>query len=283
MRKTNPIFRILAIVLILASLGMVALPWLSVSAYGYTETESYLDLISEFVDTIDDSGFDFITENTQSLLFAIATILLVITAILSIILAACGVRGGGIPFFVSSLLCVGYFIYAVSEANHQLGMNIVHIGIGAILCAVFALVAMILLFIPDNTARPAVAGGYAPVPPRVTTWTCPNCGTILADRERFCPNCGNSRAVTPASNPGPAPTVQRCASCGATLEKGASFCPNCGSPVGGARPAAAYSAPRTPTYTAPSAPRTPTYTAPSAPQPQNPAPNGFHSAGDDDL
>ena len=60
MRKTNPIFRILAIVLILASLGMVALPWLSVSAYGYTETESYLDLISEFVDTIDDSGFDFV-------------------------------------------------------------------------------------------------------------------------------------------------------------------------------------------------------------------------------
>lgn len=284
MRKTNPIFRVLAIVLILASLGMVALPWLSVSAYGYTETESYLDLISEFVDTIDDSGFDFITENTQSLLFAIATILLVITAILSIILAACGVRGGGIPFFVSSLLCAGYFIYAVSEANRQMGMNLVHIGIGAILCAVFALIAMILLFIPDNTARPATAGayggGYAPVPPRVSTWTCPKCGTILADRERFCPNCGNSRAVTPAPNPGPAPAVQRCASCGATLEKGASFCPNCGSPVGGARPAAAYTAPRTPSYPAPSAP---SYPAPSAPQPQDPAPKGFHSAGDDDL
>ena len=281
MRKTHPIFRILAIVLILASLGMVALPWISLSNYGNSEYETYYQIGKDFLDLI--SSHRTIDDGVLAPLFGVAAILIVITAILGFILAALRVRWGGVPYFVASLLNLGYFIYLMTYINDQARMNLAHLEIGAILCPAFALIAMILLFIPDNTARPAVAGGYAPVPPRVTTWTCPNCGTILADRERFCPNCGNSRAVTPASNPGPAPTVQRCASCGATLEKGASFCPNCGSPVGGARPAAAYSAPRTPTYTAPSAPRTPTYTAPSAPQPQNPAPNGFHSAGDDDL
>ena len=270
MTKTNPIFRILAIVLILASLGMVFLKWM------YT-VYSYYDMSDLVVQQIDYLGFGDALELEGNLIFFIATIVLLLTGILAIILAAGGVRGGGVPYFLATIFAFVVILYAMD-------WHIDYMGVGAWLCVAFALVAMILLFIPDNTARPATAGayggGYAPVPPRVSTWTCPKCGTILADRERFCPNCGNSRAVTLAPNPGPAPAVQRCASCGATLEKGASFCPNCGSPVGGARPAAAYTAPRTPSYPAPSAP---SYPAPSAPQPQDPAPKGFHSAGDDDL
>ena len=271
MTKTNPIFRILAIVLILASLGMVALPWISLSNYGNSEYETYYQIGKDFLDLI--SSHQTIDDGVLAPLFGVAAILIVITAILGFILAALRVRWGGVPYFVASLLNLGYFMYLMTYINDQARMNLAHLEIGAILCPAFALIAMILLFIPDNTARPvsagAYGGGYAPAP-RAATWTCPGCGTILADRERFCPNCGKARAVTAPA----APAVQRCAACGSTLEKGASFCPNCGSPVGGARPAA-------PTYTAPG---TPSFTAPSAPQPRNPAPGGaFHSAGDDDL
>ena len=52
MRKTHPIFRILAIVLILASLGMVALPWISLSNYGNSEYETYYQIGKDFLDLI---------------------------------------------------------------------------------------------------------------------------------------------------------------------------------------------------------------------------------------
>ena len=158
MKRTNVIFRILAIVLILASLGMVALPWYNYHADFYTESVPYSTVIVSFVESIGDNGVDFIAESAPRMLLAIATVLLVITAVLAIVLAACGVRGGGIPFFAASLLCLGCFIYNMSltnsEAYSYLGKNVVSLGIGAILCPVFALIAMILLFIPDNTARP---------------------------------------------------------------------------------------------------------------------------------
>ena len=114
MKKTKPLFRILAIVLILASLGMLALPWYDYHADFYTESVSYSSIIVSFVESIGDNGVDFIAESTPRMLLAIATVLLVITAILAIVLAARRVRGGGIPFFVASLLCLGCFIYNIS-------------------------------------------------------------------------------------------------------------------------------------------------------------------------
>ena len=276
MKKTHPVGRALAAVFALASMGMIFLSWLSSYA-------SYWDLLEPMLDYL-----KYAVQETETLIFLIITAVFVVTGITAVICACTGAKGGVFPHIISALAAAGYFVYAISEMGGGLG----DLGVGGWLCVGFAVAAFICMFIPDNAgARPAYGGAYggaAPVKASPSTWTCPKCGTILADRERFCPNCGNSRAVTPAPNPGPAPAVQRCASCGATLEKGASFCPNCGSPVGGARPAAAYTAPRTPSYPAPSAPSytapsAPSYPTPSAPQPQDPAPKGFHSAGDDDL
>ena len=257
MKKTNPIFRVLAVVLILASLGMVFLPWMTVSAFGYSQSGTYYELVEALIEAVKNFGIDAITETAQQTLLAIAVILLVITAILGIILAACGVRGGGIPYFIASLLNLGFIIYMVIYANNEMGMNIAHLGIGAILCPVFALAAMILLFIPDNAgARPAYGGAYggaAPLKASPSTWTCPSCGTILADRERFCPNCGSARKVTPPPAPAPAPVAPvtrapagwTCPGCGAKLKDSQKFCPNCGTrqpekaaPAAPARPAA---------------------------------------------
>lgn len=197
MIKAHPISRALAFVLILASLGMLFLPWVTVSYRGESESESYYEFIEEAVESIEEYGFDEFMESKGATLFLIATILLLVTAILSIILAACGLRGGGIPFFVGTLPCLAFAIYFVTDMNKKYGMNLLHIGYGAILCVAFALAAMILLFIPDNSGGYGGVrvgyggyGGGAPARPVSAACTCPNCGSPLRRGESFCPNCG---------------------------------------------------------------------------------------------
>ena len=323
MTKTHPIFRILAIVLILASLGMVFVNWMSTD-YSYYERADMIFGEAELI------GFGNAMEREDNLIFFIATLLLLLTAILGIVLIALGLRFGGIPCFVGSLFSFFVVLYALQ-------WKLEYMGLGAWLCVGFALLAMILAFLPDTRAKAAVPGA---APPRPSTWTCPKCGTILADRERFCPNCGNSRAVNPASA-APVTPVLRCAACGATLGKSSAFCPNCGAsvraaapaaPVAPARPAApaapvaptrsappaapAYAPPRAPGYSPPSAPAAPAYrpatppaytppvdpdyttsafpryappsaparhAAPAAPKAEPGVSAGFHAAGDDDL
>ena len=47
---------------------------------------------------------------------------------------------------------------------------------------------------------------------------CPNCGNILKENAKFCPECGTK-------------VVKSCSSCGAPLEDGAKFCSQCGEKV----------------------------------------------------
>lgn len=50
---------------------------------------------------------------------------------------------------------------------------------------------------------------------------CPNCGTEVKQGSKFCPNCGN------AMNP-PEPKSVKCPSCGTQIDSNVKFCPNCG-------------------------------------------------------
>ena len=298
MKKTHPVGRALAAVFALASMGMIFLSWLSSYA-------SYWDLLEPMLDYL-----KYAVQETETLIFLIITAVFVVTGITAVICACTGAKGGVFPHIISALAAAGYFVYAISEMGGGLG----DLGVGGWLCLGFAIAAFVCMFIPDTSAaRPAYGGAYggaAPVKASPSTWTCPSCGTILADRERFCPNCGSARKVTPPPAPAHAPVAPvtrapagwTCPGCGAKLKDSQKFCPRCGfkqpekaAPAAPARPAAPSGwtcpgcgtklkdsqkfcpncgtrKPEPAAAPAPAAPVTPAYTAPAAPAFTAPAP-----------
>jgi RNA polymerase subunit RPABC4/transcription elongation factor Spt4 len=61
---------------------------------------------------------------------------------------------------------------------------------------------------------------------------CKNCGNLLKEEAKFCPNCGCAVPVQAAYEQVPRkeeiPVTAPCKNCGAALKEGAKFCPNCG-------------------------------------------------------
>ena len=138
-----------------------------------------------------------------------------------------------------------------------------------------------------GTGKPGAAPTAAPMPARPTApaagpvpmrnsagWSCPRCGALLDDRQKFCPRCGTGKpgaapapaprpapaaAPRPAAVPRPAPAPETaprratagwtCQTCGAVLQEKQRFCPNCGTgrpeeaPAASAAPAAPAAAP----------------------------------------
>lgn len=224
--KTKPAFRVLAILLILASLGTLFLSWVR----DFAGRARYFDWIEIIWRQADRSGFLDAVTREGNLIFSVVTAVLILTALLGLILAAAGVRGGGVPYFLATLFCLITVLYAKD-------WDPAVIGPGGWLCPGLALTAMLLLFISKRPAPQPVRVGAAlerPAKPAAPAWACARCGTLLADGEVFCPNCGQSRTETVQP--------RRCRVCGAALENELGFCGNCGAPVSGATVAAGEAA-----------------------------------------
>ncbi len=156
MKRANPLFRILAIVLILASLGMSFLPWLVPGReFAYLPGESMFELIKSFWEATKElmkDGFDLSKSTTTDILVGAVMVLFLVTALLGIVLAALGLRWGGIPYAVASLgLLVTFCLYYLKYSNEYLYLNFgvrpFHVGVGAILFAVLAVAAAVCLFL----------------------------------------------------------------------------------------------------------------------------------------
>lgn len=156
MTRANPLFRILAIVLILASLGMSFLPWLVPGReFAYLPGESMFELIRSFWEATKElmkDGFDLSKSTTTDILVGAVMVLFLVAALLGIVLAALGLRWGGIPYAVMSLgLLVTFGLYYLKYINDhmylQFGVRPLHMGVGAILFAVLAVAAAVCLFL----------------------------------------------------------------------------------------------------------------------------------------
>jgi hypothetical protein len=166
MKKANPTFRVLAVVLLLASLGMSFLPWLVPGReFADLPNESIFDIARSYWETTKKmmaDGFDLSKSTTADILFSAAMILVLVTAILGIVLAACGLRWGGIPYAVFAVILTAvFFFYFLKYGNsyfyQHFGVRPFHMGIGAILFALLAIAAALCLLLPKKAAVPAEA------------------------------------------------------------------------------------------------------------------------------
>ena len=161
MTKAAPIFRILAVVLILASLGMIFVPWIVPGKeLSFLDIDTLSGLVRSFwkatLDLMKD-GFDLSKSTTTDILTGAAMILLVVTALLAIVLAACGVRWGAIPYAVASiLLTVAIYLTYLKGLNEYFfwyyGLRPFHMGIGMILFPLLAIMASLRLLFSRTEA-----------------------------------------------------------------------------------------------------------------------------------
>ena len=128
---TKSTTKILAAILILASVAMVFLDWLDAYVIGIT----FIDFLKMALD----SGLSDI----NAVLLLIVAILLAITAIIGFICAITGKKVGPILYLIAAILALAYFIYASSETGAGL-------AIGAFLCPALALVAVVCICLPSK-------------------------------------------------------------------------------------------------------------------------------------
>ena len=113
----------------------------------------------------------------------------------------------------------------------HIGMDIVKMGIGALLCPFLALLALLFSGIrkkaPERSpaaspypARRVQSAQPRPAPAREGGWRCPSCGRRCGLDENFCKICGSERPRLPA--------LRRCPGCGEALPPDATFCTACG-------------------------------------------------------
>lgn len=126
---TKSTTKILAAILILASVAMVFLDWLDAYVIGIT----FIDFLKMALD----SGLSDI----NAVLLLIVAILLAVTAIIGFICAITGKKVGPILYLIAAILALAYFIYASSETGAGL-------AIGAFLCPALALVAVVCICLP---------------------------------------------------------------------------------------------------------------------------------------
>ena len=68
------------------------------------------------------------------------------------------------------------------------------------------------------------------VEPQPAETVCGNCGGLIPEGSKFCPECGMAVTAAPAAESVPE-APNSCPACGEILPEGSKFCPNCGSPV----------------------------------------------------
>ena len=220
--KTSPGGRVLAAILILASLGSIFMTWI---------TLPFLE--GSFFDVLQAAVKDNFGSDTENAIVIVLGILLGLTGLIGLISALCGAKGGVVPYLLASLLYLGGAIYLASAANREItssigipldavGISVAGKGIGAYLCPALALLAFFCMLIPDRSYPPYPGGYAAAYGGSVTINTgsfeiCPVCGAQHQAGSAFCPNCGAAK-----------PQSLRCPVCGAQLQPGAGFCSNCG-------------------------------------------------------
>ncbi len=166
MKKASPTFRVLAVVLLLASLGMIFLPWMSPGKdYAFLGGLSCYELVKSFWEATKElmkDGFDLSKSTTADILAGTVMVLLAVTALLGLVLAAFGLRWGGIPYAAAGLLfAVLFYFYYLRNFNTMLlqyyGISPFRIGIGLVLFPLLAIAAALCLLLPKKAAVPAEA------------------------------------------------------------------------------------------------------------------------------
>ena len=190
--------------------------------------------------------------DTARLVLWIVIGLLVLLGVIALICLLTDHRWGILPYFLLAALITAGLYLLRAELNRTLveesdallsgvglsgligllgvDVELVKMGIGALLCPFLALLAMLLLCIrtkkraasPYPARREPTGSAQAPRP-REEGWTCPNCGRICERDGNFCKFCGTERPRLPGA--------LFCPSCGVQLTPGATFCSECGSPV----------------------------------------------------
>lgn len=153
-----------------------------------------------------------------------------------------GKKYGVVPYLCFSIVLLIVFIVMTSKVNSgiklimntfsygassildyfdisfspSMDLSILHLGKSGILCVVFAVGALVLTMLREDTFT------HLPIPStaRTNKWRCPSCGSEMPASALFCTSCGTKRSEG-----------LRCVSCGHALEKGVVFCPYCGTPA----------------------------------------------------
>ena len=128
MRAVNPLARILAAVLILASFGMVFLAWQNGGISYFNNFRLRLD-----------AGFS----ETSNIVFFVLSILLALAALGGFFSAMNGKLGGVITYLVMAALCFVNYLRETGFVPSQM-------GIFAWLCPGLALLAIVIMFVPSN-------------------------------------------------------------------------------------------------------------------------------------
>ena len=163
MKRANPTFRVLAVVLLLASLGTLFLPWISPGRdFAFLESLSGYDMGKMFWDVTADwmkSGNGLSKSTTADILTGVVMVLLALTAVLGLVLAARGLRWGAIPYasvcLVFSVLLFFYFLRTFNNVFlRSYGFSPYTAGIGLILFPLLAIAAALCLLLPKQTTLP---------------------------------------------------------------------------------------------------------------------------------
>ena len=198
--------------------------------------------------------------STAGLVVWIITGLLALLGLIALICQLCDARWGILPYILLGAAVTAGLLFLRAELNRTLveqgdalltqyglaglismlgiDLEIVKMGIGAYLCPLLALLALLLMGIKKKapprraaqergTVSPYPArraeGSPAPRPAARPGWTCPGCGRPSPADSRFCQHCGSPR---------PTPTLVLCPFCGKRLPREAAFCPDCGTRIG---------------------------------------------------
>ena len=212
--KPLSLFKIIALVLVALCFIMMFLPWITMSAFGYSESANLFKISGEG---------------------CFWTVMLVVFEILffpAMALAVFGILTDRNVFVLPlSALAVIMFLFDVFTAfwakGQAYGMASVHAGVGAWLFLLFGLGACGVLFYEDYSQGKnffdfsSIKSAGAAMPKvnlgAIGGWACPNCGAKNGNGQNFCSTCGAKK-----------PEPRRCATCGATLKPGEVFCSNCG-------------------------------------------------------
>ena len=191
-----------------------------------------------------ESGYMSATFQEASSKLGLARIVLMILLILTLAMAAVAVvcaltdhKLGMIPYLVFALILLVLFIVLIAVANNHMGeigalmdagdefANSVslRIGVGGILCLVFAVLGFVAMFLPIGKREVAYAGA----PTRAMGWICPGCGAKRKAGEQFCLNCGARRPEPVPTRPA-VPAGWKCPTCGTMLKADQRFCLYCG-------------------------------------------------------
>ena len=237
--KNLTIFKIIALVLIVACFVMLFLPWLTVKTSIYSAGASY---------NVFKTGLDGKASSFWSVMLVILAILFILAmylgvfgiltdrstlvlpiAVLAFLMFFLAVfqRAFAMSVLTKAATAAMYSLGAANAAMYASGLVTsltIHVGAGAWLFFFLGLAAVGLVLVDNYTARRPLVNvddfklsGVSMPNVSLGGWNCPRCGAALSGSQKFCTQCGT-----------PKPEAPRCPGCGKPVKPGAAFCPSCG-------------------------------------------------------